>query len=161
MGRPPVDGDLLRPAMAADRLRQEPLSGLLVPLRGEQTVNGLPALVSRAIELVPVAFPLKVRLGQAPPAPPRARAALQRLCHQGTVCAPPALDRRVVDRRPTRLQQFVDMPIASGIRHLPAPAHAHDIGWAMGPRAADRHRRSPALRPGSSQRESIPQRRPK
>ena len=41
IGRTPVDRDLLRHAMAADRLLQKPQGGLLIALLGQQKVNGL------------------------------------------------------------------------------------------------------------------------
>src|SRR5262245_4275739 len=98
--------------MAADRLRQESLSGLLVPLLGEQKVNGLAGLVYRAIEIAPLPLHFDVRLVHAPTDPHRALAAMKRLFQQGTVFDHPALDGRVVDRDPTLLQQFFDMSIA-------------------------------------------------
>ena len=49
-------------------------SGLLVPLLGEQKSNGLAGLGYRAVERVPLAFPLHVRLVQAPTDPHRALA---------------------------------------------------------------------------------------
>ena len=41
IGRTPVDGDLLRHAVAADRLGQEPLGGLLVAVLREQEIDRL------------------------------------------------------------------------------------------------------------------------
>ena len=41
IGRTPVDGDLLRHAVAADRFLEKAERGLFVPLLGEQKVNGL------------------------------------------------------------------------------------------------------------------------
>src|SRR5947208_11278692 len=58
IGRTPVDGDLLRHAVAADRFREKAERGLLVPLRGEQKINGLAGLIHGAIEGVPLALDL-------------------------------------------------------------------------------------------------------
>jgi len=69
---------------------------------------------------------------------------MKRFFQQGTVLHDPALDSRMIDRDPTLLQEFFDMPIAQGIRHIPAHAHENDIGWEMGPLEADRHRRAPS-----------------
>ena len=44
IGRTPIDGDLLRHAVAADRLGQEPLGGLLVTVLCEEKVDRLPVL---------------------------------------------------------------------------------------------------------------------
>jgi hypothetical protein len=54
ISRTPVDGDLLRYAVAADRFLEKAERGLLVPLLGEQKVNGLAGLIHRAIEVVRV-----------------------------------------------------------------------------------------------------------
>jgi len=51
IGRTPVDGDLLRHAVAADRFLEKAERGLLVPLLSEQKVNGLAGLVYRTIEI--------------------------------------------------------------------------------------------------------------
>ena len=45
IGRTPVDGDLLRHAVAADRLGQEAFRGLLVALLREQKINRLALLI--------------------------------------------------------------------------------------------------------------------
>ena len=45
IGRTPVDGELLRHAMAADGFLEQAERGLLVPLLGEQTVQGLTGLI--------------------------------------------------------------------------------------------------------------------
>ena len=44
IGRAPVNGDLLRHAVAADRLGQKALGGPLVALLGEQEIDGLAVL---------------------------------------------------------------------------------------------------------------------
>jgi hypothetical protein len=112
VGRTPVDGDLLRHAVAADRLLEKAERGRFVPLRGEQKVNGLAGLIHGAIEVVPLPFDLDVGLVHTPTDPYRALAAMERLLQQGTVFHDPALDSRVVDRDPTLLYEFFDMTIA-------------------------------------------------
>src|SRR5262249_53253406 len=57
----------------------------------------------------------------------------------------PALDRRMVDRDPALLQQFLDMPIAQGVGHIPTHAHENNIWWEMSSLEANRHRYSPSL----------------
>jgi site-specific DNA recombinase len=57
-------------------------------------------------------YRLRLAHFHAPAHPYRALAAMKRLFQQGTVFHDPALDGRVVDRDPTLLQQFFDMPIA-------------------------------------------------
>src|SRR5713101_8417008 len=151
-------------------LLKAPFRGMLLTLRG-----GPKSLAPRAhrIPVYPMVFStflyraftahfhLDRRLVHAPAHPHRALTPMKRLFQQGTVFHDPALDGRVVDRHSTLLQEFFDMPIASGIRHRPAHAHEHDVWGEMGPLEANRHRRSPSLRPGSSQREIILQMRPK
>ena len=44
IGRTPIDGDLLRYTMTADRLGEKPLGCLLVTLLREEEINGLPGL---------------------------------------------------------------------------------------------------------------------
>ena len=90
-------------------------------------------VLSTARARVPVAFHLHGRLVQAPTDPPRALAAMKHRFQLGTVFDHSALDRRVVDRHPTLLQQCFDMPTAAGIRHRPAHAQEKDLGWEMGP----------------------------
>ena len=60
IGRTPVDGDLLRHPVTADRLRQEPLSGLLVAFLCEEKVDGLARFIDGAIEIAPLALDLDV-----------------------------------------------------------------------------------------------------
>src|SRR5947208_2942404 len=99
----------------------------------------------RTREIVPVTFDLARGLVHPPTPPHRALAARKRLFPQGTVLHAPALERRVVDRDPTLLQQLCDMPIAQRVGDIPAHAHAKDVLGNMGPFEADRHRRSPSL----------------
>jgi len=51
MGRPPVDGDRLWAAVAADRLGQKPLGGLLIVLVCPQEIHALAGLIHGAIEI--------------------------------------------------------------------------------------------------------------
>src|SRR5438270_13010988 len=53
IGRTPVDGDLLRHAVAADRLDPEPLRRVLIALCCQQEINGLARLIDGTIEVVP------------------------------------------------------------------------------------------------------------
>src|SRR6266436_7212419 len=74
-----------------------------------------------------------IGLVHAPTDPHRPLAAVKRFFQLGTALHDPALDGRVVDRYPALLQEFFDMTIAQGIRHIPAYAHQDDILWEMGP----------------------------
>src|SRR5262249_28580860 len=58
IGRTPVDGDLLRHAVAADRLRQEAFGRLLVALLREEEINRLAVFIHGAIEITPLALDL-------------------------------------------------------------------------------------------------------
>ena len=58
IGRTPVDGDLLRHAVAADRLGQESLGRLLIALFCQQEINGLACPLHGTIEVIPLAFDL-------------------------------------------------------------------------------------------------------
>jgi len=150
MGCTPVDGDLLLHAVAADRLGEEPLRSVRIALCCQQEINGLAGLIHGTIEVIPLAFDLDIRLIHAPADPHRTLTPVKRLFQQGTVFHDLALDGGVVDRYPALLQEFFDMPVAQGIRHLPAHAHKDDIGWEMGPFETDRHRRAPPCMHGWS-----------
>src|SRR6266849_2017371 len=133
-------------------LLKAPFRGMLLTLRG-----GPKSLAPRAhrIPVYPMVFStflyractahfdLDIRLVHAPSDPHRALPAVERLFQLGTVFHDPALDGRVVDRHPALLQEFFDMTVAQGIRHIPAHAHQDDIQWEMGPFETDRHRLVP------------------
>jgi len=78
IGRTTVNGDLLRHAVAADRLGQAPLGGLLIALCRQQEIDGLAGLIHRTIEGIPVAFDLDVGLIHAPTDPHRPLAPVER-----------------------------------------------------------------------------------
>lgn len=80
MGRAPVNGDLLRPPVAAARLGQEPLGGRLVPVLGEEKVDGLARWIDGALERAPRALDPAVGLVHAPPDPHRALPPMKRRC---------------------------------------------------------------------------------
>src|SRR5262249_5583504 len=82
-------------------------------------------------------FDLDIRLVHAPTHPHRALAPVKRRFQLGTVFHDPALDGRVVDWHPALLQEFFHMPIAQGIRQIPAHAHQNDLLRKMGPLEAD------------------------
>jgi hypothetical protein len=67
----------------------------------------------------------------------------------------PALESGV-DWHPVLLHEFFHMPIAYGVRPIPAHAHEHDLLREMGPLAAD-HPCSPSLVQSGLQRERIPE----
>ena len=56
IGRTPVDGDFLRYAVAAGRLRQEPLGGLLVPVLCEEKVE----VVSQICDTTLTSYPTRM-----------------------------------------------------------------------------------------------------
>ena len=143
IGRTPIDGDLLGHTVAANGLGEEAFRSLLVALFGQQEINRLACLIHGTIEVIPVTFDLDVGLVHPPTDPHRALTPVERLFQQGTVFHDPALDRRVVDRDPTLFQEFFDMTVAQGIRHIPAHAHEDDIRWEMGPFETDRHCHAP------------------
>src|SRR2546425_1089931 len=143
--RTPIDRDLLRYAMVADRLLQKPEGGLLIALLGQEKVNGVALLIHGTIEVAPRAFALDGGLVHPPTDPHGTLAAVKRFFQLGAVFHDPALDGRVVDRYPPLLQEFFDMPIAQGIRHIPAHPQENDILREMGPLEAHRHRLSPSL----------------
>src|SRR5437764_9315231 len=147
IGRTPVDGDLLRHAMAADRLGQEPLRSLLIALFRQQEINGRARLIDGTIEVIPLAFHLNIRLVHAPADPHRTLTPVKRLFQQGAVFHDPALDGGVVDRDSALLQEFFDMTVAQGIRHIPTHTHEDDIRWEMGPFETDCHCRAPSWCP--------------
>ena len=62
----PVDRDLLRYAVAANRLGQEPLGCLLVPVLRQQEIDGLAGFIYSAVEVIPLTFDLDGGLVHAP-----------------------------------------------------------------------------------------------
>src|SRR2546428_6706371 len=62
----PVDRDLLRYAVAANRLGQEPLGRLLVPVLRQQAIDGLASFIYSAVEIIPLTFDLDGGLVHAP-----------------------------------------------------------------------------------------------
>src|SRR6266571_5381050 len=85
IGRTAIDGDLLRHAVAADRLREEPLGGWLIALLCQQEINGLTGLIDRAIEVIPLTFDLDVGLVHPPTDQDRTLATMECLFQLGAV----------------------------------------------------------------------------
>ncbi len=75
MGLAPINRDVLRRAMAANRLREKTPRGGAIALGGEATVDGLAGLVPRTIQGVPVPAHADRRVVQAPTRPDRPLAA--------------------------------------------------------------------------------------
>src|SRR5215470_13623239 len=144
IGRTPVNGDLLRHAVAANRLRQNPLSGLLVTFLGEEKVDGLTRFIDGAIEIAPLALHFDVGLVHPPTDPYRTLAPVKRLFQQRTIFDGPPVDGGVIDINPTFCHEFLDMACAERIRHIPPHPHENDLFGEMGPLKTDRHRRSPS-----------------
>src|SRR5262245_6758663 len=145
IGRTPIDRDRLRDPVTVARLRQKAERGLGISVLGEQKVDGLPGRIHRSIQVSPLAFDPNGGLVQAPAAPDRALAAMEGLFQQGTVLHDPALDGRMVEQHPTLFHEFLHMPIAQGVRHIPPYTHQNNIPREMGPFEAHRHRLSPSL----------------
>ena len=80
----------------------------------------------------PRPWPVHRRLLHPPADPHGSRAARQCFVQRGTVLHPPALQRREVERPPTRLPQGVARPRAAGRRHRPAYAQEQALRGAMG-----------------------------
>src|SRR5262249_19717778 len=140
-----VNRDRLGEPVAADRLLQKAQGGLCVPVLGEQKVNRLAVLIYRAVEITPLALHLDGGFVHAPADPHGTLAPMEGVLQLGTILHHPALDGRVVDRYPALFHKFFDMPIAQGIREIPAHAHENNLLRKVGPLAADRHRYSPSL----------------
>ena len=85
IGLASIDGDLLGDPVAADRLREKAERSLGIPVLREQKVNGLPGRIDGAIEIAPLPFDANVRFVQAPAAPDRALAAVERGFQVGAV----------------------------------------------------------------------------
>jgi hypothetical protein len=137
MGRTAVNRARLRHPMAADRLDEETLGGVLIALLRQQAIQGLARLLDRTIQLVPLALDFAVRLVHPPAAPHRTLTPVQRLFQQGTVWHNPALDGGGGDRPPAFLQECFDMPGAQGIRPIPTHTPEDDLRWAMSPLETD------------------------
>src|SRR5262249_23667884 len=117
----------------------------LIPVLRQEKVDGLPRLSHRAIEIIPLAFDLDVRLVHPPAEPYRPLAAMKRRFQERALLHDPTLDVGAIDWHPTFLHQFLDMPVAQGIGDIPPHPHQHNLLWKMGSLETDRHRRSPSL----------------
>jgi site-specific DNA recombinase len=97
IGRAPVDRDLLRTPVAADRLGQKSLGSSLVTVLRQEEVNGLAMCVHSAIEVAPLGFDANVGLVHAPADPHRPLAVVKRLFQWGTVFHDPPVDGGMID----------------------------------------------------------------
>ena len=88
IGRAAIDRDLLRHAVAPDRLFQKAQRRRLISVLCEEKVNGLPGLIHGAIEVVPLAFDLDVGLVHTPADPHRPLAPVERRFQLGTISRP-------------------------------------------------------------------------
>jgi len=144
IGRAPVDGDLLRHAVLADRLRQKTFRGRLIALLRQEAIDGLALLIHCTGEIPPLPFNLAIRLIHAPTDPDMPFAAMERLCEERTRLDDPSVDRRVINVHPTFLHAFLDMACAQRVRYRPADSHENNLWGEMGTFEIDRHRRSPS-----------------
>jgi hypothetical protein len=115
IGLTAINRDLLRYAMAADSLSEEPSGSPFVALLGEEKIDGLAGLIDRAIEIAPLALDLDVRLVHPPTAPHRALPPVKRLFQQAAVFHDPTLNGGVINGYPAFLQEFFDMAIAQRV----------------------------------------------
>src|SRR5215510_1075989 len=145
VGRTAINRDLLGDTVTPNRLFQKAQCRFLVPLFSEEEINSLARLIYGAIEVIPVAFDLDIRLVHAPTHPHRALTPVKRRFQLGTVFDDPALDGGVVDRHPALLHQFFDMPIAPGVGHPPPRSQVNTLRADMRSFEADRHRHRPTL----------------
>jgi site-specific DNA recombinase len=143
LGLAPINGDLLRHPMPADRLAEEARGGLLISVGGEEEVNGLSHLIDSAIEVAPLPFDLDVRLIHPPTDPHRPLAAVERGFELGTILHHPTVDGGVVDRHTALLHQLFDMTRAQGIGDIPPHTGQDNILREMGPLEAH-HALSPS-----------------
>src|SRR5215216_4375485 len=144
IGRAAVNGDLLRHAVAADRLGQEAFGRLLVALLREEKVNRLPHFIDSTIEIALLALHLDVGLVHAPTHPNRALTPMKGVLEQRAILDGPPVDRRVINVHPTFLHEFLDVACAQRVRYIPAHPHENDFFREMGTLKTDRHRLAPS-----------------
>ena len=137
-------GALLRHAVAADRLFQQPEGGRLSAALREQKVTRVALCVNFLILKIPDNFDFNRGLIAAPAPPHGPLLARQRFCPPRTVCDDPARDGRLVEQTPTRCQECFDMPRAQRLRDIPAHPPQKDGLGDMGPRDTDRPGRAPS-----------------
>jgi hypothetical protein len=140
----PIDRDLRRHPMLANRLGEKPLGGALVPLFRQQKVDGLAHPIDGAIQVPPLTFHADVGLVHAPAAIHRSLPTLKGRFELWAVLQHPAVDGRVIDGHSTLLHELFDLAIAQGVRHVPPDAGEDDVLREMGPLETDHHR-SPSL----------------
>src|SRR5215831_8384106 len=144
IGRAPVDRDRLRHAVAANRLRQKPLGGLLVSVLGEEKVDRLARFIDGAIEIAPLALDFDVRLIHPPTHPHRALTPVKCLFEQRAILDGPPVDGGVIDVNAPFCHEFLNVACAQRIRHIPAHPHENDLFGEVGSLKTDRHRLSPS-----------------
>ena len=104
IGRAAINGDLLRHAVAADRLGQEAFGRLLVALLREEEINRLAVFIDSAIEIAPLALDLNVGLVHPPADPHRSLATVQGFFEERAVFDHPPVNGRVIHVDPTLCQ---------------------------------------------------------
>jgi hypothetical protein len=109
IGRATINGDLLRHAVAANRLGQEAFGCLLVALLREEKVNRLSHFIDSTIEIAPLALAPDVGLVHPPIDSHRALTPVKRLFQQRAILDGPLVDRGVINVNPTFLHEFLDI----------------------------------------------------
>jgi hypothetical protein len=93
-------------------LVEEALRRSHVALRRQQEVDGLALLVDGAVEILPDALDLDVRLIHTPAAPDRALVFPDHFLDERQETNRPPVDRRMVDRYAALLHDLLEMPVA-------------------------------------------------
>ena len=118
--------------------------GIPMSVLGEEGINGLAGLIHSAIEVIPRAFDLDVRLVHTPAGPHGALAAVEFGFKLRAVLHHPTIDRGMIDVNPMLLHEFFDIARAQWRRQIPTHAHQNDFWWKMRTLETDRHGLSPA-----------------
>jgi hypothetical protein len=145
IGLTAIKRDLLRDAMTADRLGQEPLGRSLVARLGQQEVDRLARLIHGTIEVIPLPVDFDVGLVHPPTEPHWPLAEMKCFLQRRTVFHDPPVNSGVIHVDAALEHEFFDMARAQRIRHIPADTRQNDFLGEMGPLEAHGHQSSPSL----------------
>jgi hypothetical protein len=133
IGLTAVNRDLFGDPMAVDRFLQKLERRLLIPMLGEQKINGLAGFIHRTIEIAPLPFDADVGLIHPPAAPHRLLAVVKRLLQLRAVLDDPTVDGGVIHVDTALEHELFDVARAQRVGDIPADARQDDILWEMGP----------------------------
>ena len=122
-----VDGHRLGDAILSDRFLKVTPGCSLVPMGAQQEVDGVAVLVDGPVEIFPVALDADVCLIHSPALSNWQLATAKRFLQYRQQLERPAMDGRMIDRRPTFGHHFFKMTQTQRIGDVPAHARQNHL----------------------------------